>query len=145
MGLAAINAGINAAYTAYLLQGAAAVPLFSDLGVGRDLALTPMVIAMLSALLGTAAARAKLGDGRVTMGEVQAPDMLRVLPSGIVARSLFLAVLAGSFLATPMWLALQGTNVVTLSLAAAVGLKVAITIFAALADVYRTRQPRFVL
>ncbi len=61
--LAAANAAINAACTWYLWRHDKPLRLLGPDVVVADLATTPMVIALLSALLGTATARRKLGDG----------------------------------------------------------------------------------
>lgn len=152
--IALTNCAMNAAYTAYLWRGNPTVALYDALGVATDLALTPAVIALLSTLLGTAAARAKLADGRVDARGIDTPDLLRLLPKGIVLRSLFMALLAAAALAAPTWLLLYATGVQALPLAGAVGLKVLITavmtaalipvvVHAALADVRPAPSPRF--
>lgn len=155
VGIAILNSVMNAAYTAYLWWGQAPVALYGEHRVALDLANTPMVIALLSTLLGTAASRAKLLDGRVAVGDAQAPEWMRWLPNGVVLRALVLAALAGVMLAMPLWGALCASGVTALPLWGAVGLKVLITvvmtllivpvvIFASLADAKkRAVLPRF--
>ncbi len=61
--IAAMNAAINAAYTWSLWRHATPLRLLGPEGIATDLATTPVVIALLSALLGTAVARRKLAGG----------------------------------------------------------------------------------
>ncbi len=154
--IAALNAVMNAGYTFYSWQGHAPLPLFDDLRVAVDLAGTPAVIALLSTLLGTAATRAKLADGRVDVSGVHAPLLFRLLPRGIVLRALVLAALATGLLVMPLWLTLVASGVTAVSVATAVGLKVAITVVmtllivplvitACLADVQPGTTPNFAL
>lgn len=147
--IAALNAAINAAYTWYLWRHAEPLRLFGPGGIAVDLATTPVVIALLSALLGTAVARRKLGDGRVAVGPgTHAPGVLRLLPRGVIARSVTLAAAAVVLLALPLLGLLPSWGDGALTLGAAVGTKVAITvamsllivpvvIWAALADAQR--------
>lgn len=152
VGIAAFNAGINTLYTWWLWRSLEPLTLFDEHAIGFDLASTPVWIAGLSTLLGTAAIRGKLRDGRVAMPYRRAPAMLDLLPSGIILRSLLLGALAAVVLAVPVRLILQLSAVETLSLPAAVLMKIAITVpmslvtvplvvLAGLADVQRTAGP----
>ena len=153
--LAALNAAMNAGFAFYNWRGRAQLHLFDEMRVAIDLAFTPAIIALLATLLGTAAARAKLSDGRVEVGHVQAPSALRLLPRGIVLRALLLAALATVSLVMPLWLTLAVSGIAALSISAALVLKVLITvvmtllivplvIHAALADVQPHRLERLV-
>lgn len=148
LGVAALNAGINAGYTSYLWRGLDPLTLFGANATGFDLAMTPIVIAVLSTMLGTSAIRQKLRDGRIEAPTIRVPASLASLPNGIVLRGLALGAVAAIALAMPLLLMLQASAMATLSLAAAVLMKVAITvplsllivpvvIFAGLADVQR--------
>lgn len=148
LGVAALNAGINAGYTTYLWRKLDPLTLFGANAIGFDLATTPIVIAMLSTMLGTSAIRQKLRDGRVATPMIRVTAGLAGLPSGIVLRGLALGTVAAIALAMPLLLMLQASAIGTLSPFAAVMMKVAITvllsllivpmvIFAGLADVQR--------
>jgi hypothetical protein len=156
--LAAFNAAMNAAYTAYAWQGQELLALYDGRAVALDLANTPAVIALLSTLMGTAAARKKLSDGRIDVSNAQAPGMLPgmldLLPQGIAMRALLLAFTAIVLLALPLWFALSFSGTAAMPVEHAVGLKVLITIvmtlvivplvdLAALSDVQHLRNRRF--
>ena len=132
LGLAAFNAAMNAAYTAYTWRGQELLFLFDHRAVALDLANTPVVIALLCTLMGTAAVRRKLADGRIDTADAPAPGplhaLLQRLPRRIVTRSLVLALLAAVGLALPIWLALDLSGAIALPVGQAVFLKVAITI-----------------
>lgn len=128
VGIAAFNAGINAFYTWWLWRSLEPLTLFGENPIGVDLASTPVWIAVLSALLGTAAIRAKLRDGRVIAPGMRAPAMLDILPRGIILRSVMLGAAAVIVLALPMRLILQLSAIETLSLPAALLMKIAITV-----------------
>jgi hypothetical protein len=131
--VAALNAGINASYTALLWRSLDPLTLFGASGVAADLATTPMFIGLLSTIFGTAAIRKKLASGRVTVGERdQAPAVFQLLPSAVIARALVLAIACGILFAAPLWSLLVVTGDATLTLGRAVGVKVGITILLSL-------------
>lgn len=151
IGIAAFNAGINALYTWHLWRSHDPLTLFGENAVAFDLASTPVWIAVLSTLLGTAFIRQKLRDGRVVAPQMGAPLILGMLPSSIVLRALVLGAVGAVILSSPIWLMLQASTIDAISVAAAVLMKVAITvplslvivplvIHSALADVQRTRH-----
>ncbi len=146
--IAAFNAGINASYTWWLWNPRDALPLSGAGNIGIDLAITPVVIAMLSALLGTVFIRQKLRDGRVAAPAVALPAAFYAAPYGLVQRTVVFGLVAAVMLSMPLWMMLQASGIDTLPLADAVLTKVAITmmmsllivpliILAALADVQR--------
>lgn len=149
--IAALNAAINAAYTWYLWRHAEPLRLFGPGGIAVDLATTPVVIALLSTLLGTTVARRKLEDGRVAVRPgICAPSVLHRLPQSVIARSATLAAAAVVLLALPLLGLLPSWGDGAMTLGAAVGTKVAITvamsllivpvvIWAALADAQHPR------
>lgn len=150
LGIAAFNAGMNALYTWWLWRSQNPLTLFGLHGVGTDLATTPMFIAFLSTLLGTAAVRAKLADGRVAQPATRASVLLALAPEHVLFRSIALAVACGAFLATPLLLLLAASGVGEVTLVQTSLAKVAITvamslaivpvvIHCALADVQRKR------
>lgn len=125
--IAAFNAGVNALYTWWLWRLLDPLTLFAENGVGLDLATTPVFIGFVSTLLGTASLRRRLADGRVAAG-TRAPPALRLLPRSIAARSAVMAVGCGLALGSPLWTVLQLDANAALTLAEAIGTKVAITI-----------------
>jgi len=128
-GIAALNAGINAAYTFYLWRPLTPLTLFGEHGVGIDLSTTPAVIGFLSTILGTASLRKQLTDGRVTVGALlRAPALLHFLPTGVAVRSALIALVCGLLLGAPLYAALRMNASALLSLGEAIGAKVAITI-----------------
>lgn len=151
LGIAAFNAGINASYTWWLWRSRDPLTLFGENAIALDLASTPVWIAVLSTLLGTVLIRQKLRDGRVVAPTMHAPAILDTLPCGIVLRAIVLGAVSAVVLGWPLWLMLQASAIGTLSLTAAVLVKVAITaplsllivplvILAALADVQQPRR-----
>ena len=129
LGIAALNAGMNAAYTSYLWAGRSTLPLGGSAGIGTDLATTPIAIAFLSILLGTAAIRKKLADGRVTApARLSGATFFRHLPHGILARSATMATFAALLLAAPLYTAMMLYDVGGVSLGQGVSVKVLITI-----------------
>lgn len=152
IGIAAMNAGINALYTWCLWRSRGPLPIQGVGGIAFDLASTPIWIAMLSTLLGTVMIRAKLRDGRVVVPAMRAPLVLDTLPAGVFARALVLGATAATVLGLPLWWALDASGFDEITLIAAVLTKVAITvplslavvplvILAGLADVQRSRRP----
>lgn len=151
--VAALNAGINASYTAFLWRSLDPLTLFGANGVATDLATTPMFIAFLSTIFGTAAVRKKLSGRHVTVGKRdRAPALFQLFPSAILGRAGVLAIACGVLLAAPLWSFLLVLGDATLTLGQAVGVKVAITVLlslvivpivvtAGLADVQRGRGP----
>lgn len=130
LAVAALNAGMNAAYTSHLWADRSALSLRGDAGIGADLATTPIFIAFLSTLLGTAAIRKKLADGKVmTPGRISGSAFFDRLPGGILARAATMAVLAALLLAAPLYVAIAMLDLYGLSLGQAVTAKVAITLF----------------
>jgi hypothetical protein len=150
LGIAALNCAMNAGYTWALWRPDDALPLFGEGGVAFDLASTPVWIAVLSTLLGSAAVRRQLRSGQVTPPAASAPSILAGLPTSIALRAVALGAVAAISLMLPIWLLFQASGLETLSLQAAVLTKVALTapltvlivplvILAALADVQRGR------
>lgn len=147
--IAAFNATVNASYTWWLWSPLDRLSLHGPGNIATDLATTPIVIAVLSALLGTAFIRQKLRDGRVAIPKSALPTAFHLAPHGLVQRTVVFGFLAAIALGLPLWLGLQATGLETLTLTGAVLAKVAITIvltllivpltiLAALADVQRT-------
>lgn len=146
--IATANAAINAAYTGWLWRSLDPVPLTGEGGVVLDLALTPVVIAVLSVLIGTGLARRKLASGRVAVGKLPVFLLLHRLPQGVAARAAVAAGVTGVLFALPFWFLLplggdglltpfeaSGTKVViTLALSLLI---VPIVTMAALADMQR--------
>lgn len=135
LGIAALNAGINALYTWWLWRSQNPLTLFGLHGVGTDLATTPMVIAFLSTLLGTAAIRGKLADGRVSGPTTPAHALLGLAPEHVLLRSIVLAVACGALLSMPLLLGIVASGVDEVSLVQASLAKVAITVVMSLAIV----------
>ena len=151
--VAALNAGINASYTAFLWRSLEPLTLFSANAIATDLATTPMFIGFLSTIFGTAAIRKTLSSRHVTIGESdRASARFEHLPSAILARAAVFAIACGIVLAVPLWLLFLMLGDVTLTFGQAVGVKVAITVLfsrvivpiivtAGLADVQHQRGP----
>lgn len=134
--IAAFNAAVNAAYTWYLWRSIEPLRLFGPNGIMLDLALTPVVIAVLCTLLGTSMARRKILDGRVAVGPRPAGrGILSHLPQGLIPRAAVAATGAAALLGLPLLALIQATGDGTLTLAGAVAIKVLITIPATLAIV----------
>lgn len=127
--IAAFNASVNAGYTWWLWRSTEPLRLVGPKGIGTDLATTPVVIAVLSTLIGTAIVRRKIMDGRILVepGLRPHPPLLR-LPRSIPLRAAAAAALAALLLSLPLLglLPLLGDGVLTLG--GAVGTKVAITV-----------------
>ena len=130
--VAALNAGINASYTWWLWRTPDVLTFRGEGAIAFDLASTPVWIAMLSTLFGTASARRKLREGRVSSSEVQLASLLRVLPQGTPSRATALAIAAAALLSLPLWAILQIVAPEVLSLGAAVLTKVGITVLMSL-------------
>lgn len=146
--IAAFNAGANASYTWWLWRSRDVLPLNGAGNISVDLATTPAVIAVLSALLGTVFIRQKLRDGRVVAPAIALPAAFSAAPYGLLQRAVVFGLAAAVTLGMPLWIMLQTSGIDTLPLADAVLAKVAITfvlsllivplvILAALADVQR--------
>ena len=146
--IATFNAAINAAYTGWLWGSLDPVPLTGPGGVALDLALTPVVIAVLSVLIGTGFARRRLTSGRVAARTHPHP-LLHHLPRGLAARAVVAAGLTYLLLALPLWFLLPLAGDGLLTPLGASGTKVVITLalsllivpivtMAALADVQRS-------
>lgn len=127
IGIATLNAIINASYTAWLWRSAAPLPLHGTGGIALDLAGTPVWIAMLATLLGTGSVQRKLWEGRFREPQLGIPPVFRRLPANIALRAAVTGMVAAIMLALPLWMALYGSPVQTLSFGYAVGLKVALT------------------
>lgn len=149
--VATFNAVINASYTSWLWSTRDRLPLSGGQGIGIDIAMTSVVIAVLSTLLGTSSIRQKLQDGRVEVPELKLPVAFRSIPYGHIARALVFGFVAAFLFAMPTWLMLQ-TSSIELSLLSAVLAKVFLTvvmsiaivpvvILAGLADVLHPRRP----
>lgn len=149
--ITAFNASINAAYTWWLWSSLDPVPLMGQGGIALDLAITPVVIAVLSTLIGTGLARRKLAQGQVRAAPgTHAHPLLHRLPRGVVARTVLAAGLTGLLLALPLGLLLPLGGDGLLTPFEASGTKVLITValslllvplvpMAALADVHRSK------
>lgn len=147
--IATLNAAINAAYTWWLWRSLDPVPLTGKGGIVLDLALTPVVIAVLSVLIGTGLARRKLASGHVVVAGSPASSLLHRFPRSVVARAGVAASVTGLLLALPLWFVLPLGGDGLLTLFGASGTKVFITVafsllivpvvtLAALADVQRS-------
>lgn len=126
--IATMNAAINAAYTWWLWRKLDPVPLAGKGGVALDLALTPVVIASLSVLIGTGMARRKLASGRVAAAGSRSHPVFRRLPQALAARAAVAAGLTGILLALPLWFLLPLAGDGLLTRFAASGTKVVITL-----------------
>jgi hypothetical protein len=153
LGTAGLNAGINAIYTWGLWRSLDPLTLFGENAIAFDLASTPVWIAALSTLLGTASIRQKLRDCRVAVPRTRAPAIFDKLPDAITLRAAVLGGVGAVVFGLSLRLLLHASGVDRLSLAAALVMKVAITvplslvivpliIFAALADVQKTSRAR---
>lgn len=150
---AAFNAAMNFGYTYYLWGANDRIGLFDESRVAIDLAMTPVVIALLSTLLGTPSFRSWIRKNRLpSRGAAMKPGVFGLLPSGVVARSLVAAALAFPLLGLPLlgsMLPLAGVSVEPLMACAAKALiSVAMTLLivplvirAALADL-AAEQPQ---
>ena len=135
IGIAAMNAALNASYTSWMWSKLDPVTLTGANGIASDLAGTPVWIAVLATVFGTSAVRQKLGEGRVERPLTRVPGILSMLPQGIATRAASLGVISAAFLALPLWLMMQTSGVGAVSLTAAVLTKVAITVVLSLAIV----------
>lgn len=123
-------AALNAAYTGFLWRGPASLTLGGPAGIAGDLAATPIFIALLSTLLGTAAIRKKLASGAVAAPRrIWGAPVFAQLPRGILWRALVLAILAAIAFAGPLHATLASADTTSLSRGAGVSAKVAITLF----------------
>lgn len=129
LGVAALNAALNAVYTSWLWYKLPILSLAGPEGLATDLALTPLFITFLATILGTGPARRKLQAGAVVRWErAGAMDMLALLPSGIFQRAIVLTLLSTLLFAAPLYSALLMSGAGTLSLAQAVAAKIVITL-----------------
>ena len=132
--IAAFNAVVNASYTSWLWSMRDSLPLGGGQGIGIDIAMTPVAIAVLSTLLGTSSIRQKLQDGRVEVPALPLPVALRAIPYGHIARALVLGFAAALLFTIPTWLMLQSSSI-ELSLPSAVLAKVFLTVVMSVAIV----------
>jgi hypothetical protein len=127
--VAAFNGVMNFGYTAWQWRQADEVPFVGDGGAAMDLSLTAAIIGLLSTLLGTAGARAKLRQLPAVLG---APRWLHRLPANLVLRSLAIAAIAGVVMGAPValsMLALDGVALPPLAMSAIkLGLSIAISL-----------------
>jgi hypothetical protein len=148
--IAAFNAAINASVAWGRWSQRVTLPLVGAGNIGVDLAATPAIIAVLSALLGTAFIRQKLRDGRGAAPRIVLLAIFSAAPPGLVQRTVAFGLVAATTMSLPLWAMLQLSGIAVLSLANAVLAKVGITlafsllivplvILAALADVQRGR------
>lgn len=129
LGVAMLNAVLNAAYTTWLWRGPQQLFLYGPEGIGTDLVLTPVFIGLLSTLLGTAAIRRKIASGAVARPRsVPGASLLSLLPRSIFGRSAIFAIVCAMAFTMPMYLAMSQMDIGMLTLAEAVGAKVAITL-----------------
>lgn len=129
LGVAALNAGLNAALGWWSWRSLGPLTLFGENGIGADLATTPPFIGLLSTLLGTHLVRRKLGDGRVAVPSgAHAPAALRSIPKNILTRAATIGVVCEVMLGVPLWLLLRSAEFGVLSLAEACAAKAAITV-----------------
>jgi len=128
-GIAAMYAAINGSYTSWLWHELDPITLNGASGIAFDLAATPVWIAVVSCLLGTAGVRSKLLQGRVQMPpRTPYPAIFSMLPRGIFARAACLGAVAAMALSAPLWLLLQAGGGETLSLGAALLAKIGVTV-----------------
>lgn len=116
--VAAFNSAMNFGYTAFQWRHADEVRFLGDGGAAIDLSLTAAIIGLLSTLLGTASARARLRQLPAVLG---APRWLHRLPANLVLRSLSIAAIAGVVMGTPValsMLALDGLALPPLAMSA---------------------------
>ena len=129
IGIAAFNAGANAFYTWLMWRSWGQLTLLGSNAVGIDLSLTPLVIAFLSTLLGTAQLRKRLSAAGVgNFGPEAAIALMRYVPSNIFARAIAFGLLAGLLLGLPVFVPIYAHSDLTLSLSQAVVAKIVITI-----------------
>lgn len=128
LGVTALNAATNATYTWWLWRDLGPVRLFGPDAIAYDLASTPLLIAVLSTLLGTASIHQSLRSGSVAVPAMRRAAVLQILPQGILARSALLGVVAAIALGVPVFELLQASGMDALPLGGAIALKVAITV-----------------
>jgi len=126
LGVTAFNTLCNAAYTGYLWRADPVLTL--DL-IGADLAMTPIWIGSLSALLGTPFIRKALADGRMMReaGLRPRPSVVS-LPRDLILRAIVVAALCAAIFALPLALLLPRLGDGLLTPGGAVGSKVIITV-----------------
>lgn len=128
LGLAALNAAMNGAYTWFLWRAEPQLALFGEGGVAFDLASTPVWIAALSTLFGVASIRKSLREGRVALPDRSLRALAPRLPQNILARAGVMAVLAALAFALPIAMMLQSSGADTIASEWAIGLKFALTV-----------------
>lgn len=106
IGIATLNAVINGGYTWWLRRSPDLLSLYGENGIALDLAATPVWIAVLTTLLGTAAVRRKVWEGRIEGPRFTMPAILHRLPFAAVPRAAIFGAAAAVSLALPLWLAL---------------------------------------
>jgi hypothetical protein len=128
LGLAALNAAMNGAYTWFLWRAEPQQALFGEGGIAFDLASTPVWIAALSTLFGVASIRKQLREGRVALPDRSLQMLAPRLPRNIPARAGVMAVLGALAFSLPIAMMLQSSGEDVISSEWAVGLKVALTV-----------------
>lgn len=126
--LAATNSTFNAGYAWWLWSSSDAVQLTGDNGIAANLATTPIWIAVLTTLLGTAAVQRKLWEGRFREPAFVIPRLLGSLPGNIAARSMTTGLAAATVLALPLWMLLQRLSLQSLPFEHAIIIKVVLTV-----------------
>ncbi len=127
-GIAALNATLNGLYTWLLWRSQGNLTLTGDAGIAFDLAGTPVWIAVLTTLMGTATIRGKLWEGRVASPSGAVPAAFSLLPFNIVGRATTLGAMAFVLLALPLWAALQAAGDGALTITFAVAAKIVLTL-----------------
>ncbi len=133
LGVAAFNAIANVCYTWLLWGGRTPLeidtPYLSLDRIGGDLAMTPIWIGLLSALLGTAFIRRAFAGGTMLHDAgVRSDPVSRWLPRSIPLRSIIVASLCAIVFALPLSLILPATGDGMLTPADAISLKALVTI-----------------
>lgn len=130
--VAALNAGCNAALAAWTWSSVAQPGLAADSLLITNLSLTPVFIAFLTTLFGTASARRRIDRGTV-LPPRRSLAMLARLPHATLKRAGLLALISCLFLALPLAVLLPTVNVARFTSGQAVVAKVVITIIASCA------------
>lgn len=148
--LVTVNSTFNASYTWWLWRSSGPIHLTGNGGIALDLAATPIWIAVLTTLFGTAAVQTKLWQGRFREPASAIPLLLGSLPSNVFTRATVAGLVAATMLALPLWLLLQQLSWRMIPFEHAVIIKVALTalftvwivplvVLAAIADMQRAR------